>query len=221
MNQRPLPTAVLISGRGSNLKALIDARDRGALNLDLRGVISNRPRAAGLEFARAAGVPEWVLDHRDYPDRGAHEDAVAGALDGLAPELIVLAGYMRVLTPGFVERYLGRMINLHPSLLPRYPGLDTHARVLQAGDARHGSSVHFVTPDLDAGPVLAQVRMPVAADDDPEHLAERLLPLEHRLLVSAVELFCDGRVQWRDGRVLLDGQPLQRPLTLDEDGALH
>jgi phosphoribosylglycinamide formyltransferase-1 len=217
----PLPTAVLISGRGSNLKALIEARDRGALNLDLRGVISNRPQAAGLDFARAGGVPAIVLDPGGYTDRPAHEAAMTEALDRLAPELIVLAGYMRVLTAPFVEHYLGRMINLHPSLLPRYPGLDTHARVLQAGDAWHGSSVHFVTPDLDAGPVLAQVRMPVTPDDEPETLAARLLPLEHRLLVSAVELFCQRRVQWRDGRVLLDGQPLQRPLTLEDDGSLH
>ncbi|MDX1380946.1 MAG: phosphoribosylglycinamide formyltransferase [Xanthomonadales bacterium] len=221
MNPRPLPTAVLISGRGSNLKALIDARDGGALNLDLRGVISNRPGAAGLEFARAADVPELVVDHHDYPDRPAHEAAVAEALDRLAPELIVLAGYMRVLTAPFVARYLGRMINLHPSLLPRYPGLKTHERALEAGDAWHGSSVHFVTPDLDAGPVLAQVRLRMRPDDDPETLAARLLPLEHQLLVSTVELFCDGRVQWRDGRVLLDGQPLQRPLVLEDDGSMH
>ena len=221
MNPRPLPTAVLISGRGSNLKALIDARKSGALAVDLRGVISNRPQAAGLEFARAADVPELVVDHHDYPDRHAHEAAVAEALDRLAPELIVLAGYMRVLTAPFVARYLGRMINLHPSLLPRYPGLNTHARVLEAGDAWHGSSVHFVTPDLDAGPVLVQVRMRVEPVDDAETLAARLLPLEHRLLVGAVELFCDGRVQWRNGRVLLDGQPMQRPLELEDDGSMR
>lgn len=221
MNRRPLPTAVLISGRGSNLKALIDAHDRGELAADLRGVISNRPRAAGLEFARAAGVPDFVVDHHAYPDRAAHEAAVAAALDRLAPELVVLAGYMRVLTAPFVERYLGRMINLHPSLLPRYPGLQTHARVLEAGDEWHGSSVHFVTPDLDAGPVLAQVRMRVQPGDDAGGLAARLLPLEHRLLVGAVELFCTGRVQWRNGRVLLDGQPLQRPLILEDDGSMR
>lgn len=207
----------MISGRGTNLAALIRARDAGELPVALSGVISNRPEAPGLALAADAHIPTRIVDHRDFPDRASHDAAVAAALDDFAPELIVMAGYLRILTDEFVRRYLGRLINLHPSLLPRYPGLGTHQAVLDHGDREHGASVHFVTPELDAGPVIAAVRMPVRADDDAHSLARRLLPLEHRLLVRTVELFTRRRVEYRDDAVYIDGQRLSEPLQLGDD----
>ena len=174
--------AVLISGAGSNMAALIDAARAPDYPAEIAVVVSNRPEAAGLRLAAAPGVPTAAVDHRAFgTDREAHERAIDAVLDAHGVELAALAGYMRVLTPWLVQRWRGRMINVHPSLLPLYPGLDTHARALAAGDAEAGCTVHLVTPGVDEGPVLGQARVPVLADDSPLSLAERVRTAEHRL----------------------------------------
>ncbi len=184
--------AILISGGGSNMRAL--ARDMAAPDHPARvcAVISNRPGAAGLERATELGLPAACVDHRAYPDRPAFEAALQARLEAAGAELICLAGFMRVLTPGFVARWRGRMLNVHPSLLPLFPGLDTHARALAAGVAIHGATVHEVTPDLDAGPILGQAALAVAPGDTPATLAARLLPLEHRLYPAVLRRFAAG-----------------------------
>ena len=212
-----LPVTVLISGRGSNLAALLEAQNAGQLPIDVRRVISNRAQAAGLGHAERHGVPATIIKHRDYRDREAFDADLSAAIEADGPGLVILAGFMRVLTADFVERFEGRMINLHPSLLPRHRGLHTHNRVLEAGEPEHGASVHFVTPALDSGPVIAQVRTPVRPGDDPDALARRLAPLEHRLLLATTALFAARRVNLRQGLVHLDGQPLATPLLLDRD----
>ena len=207
--------AVLISGRGSNLKALIDACAEERVNGRITLVISNRPQAPGLDYARAAGIPHAVIDHREYADRAAFDQALGDRLASAAPDLIVLAGFMRVLTPGFVERFASRMVNIHPSLLPEFRGLDTHARALAAGAEQHGASVHFVTAELDGGPVLMQARVPVCAGDSADALSARVQAAEHRLYPAAVALICSGRIHAQGDRLWLDGEPLQQPLLLD------
>lgn len=209
---RRLPAAVLISGSGTNLQAFIDAVAAGELDLELVLVLSNRADAYGLERAAAAGIPTSVVAHRDYPDRPAFDDALDAELERHRAELVLLAGFMRILTPGFVRRYAGRLLNIHPSLLPRYPGLDTHARVLAAGDAWHGSTVHFVTGELDGGPRIIQGRVPVGPGDDPDTLAARVLAVEHRIYPRAAALCAAGRLTLEDGCCRLDGAPLDEPL---------
>lgn len=208
--------AVLISGRGSNLKALIDACADGRVNGRIVLVISNRPQAPGLAYAQGASIPHAVIDHRQYRDREAFEHALGERLAEQRPDLIVLAGFMRVLTAGFVERFADRMVNIHPSLLPDFRGLDTHARALAAGVEQHGASVHFVTAELDGGPVILQARVPVCRGDSPESLATRVQEAEHRLYPAAVGLICSGRIQASGDKVWCDGKPLQRPLLLDD-----
>lgn len=198
---------VLISGSGSNLQALLNhfaSRDCARIT----AVISNRADAYGLERARLAGIPTQVLSHRDYQDRDSFDQALAGQIDKYAPDLVILAGFMRILTPEFANHYLGRLLNIHPSLLPRYKGLDTHQRVLDAGDSEHGCSVHFVTPELDGGPVIVQSRLAVTADDTADSLANRVHRLEHLIYPLATQWFIDGRLQLEHNTVLLDGQPL-------------
>ena len=212
---RPLPVVVLISGGGTNLQAIIDAAEQG-LPIEIRAVISNRPDAYGLERARRAGIPTEVLDHRDYPDRESFDQALARLIDSYQPELVLLAGFMRILTPGFVHHYAGRMFNIHPSLLPRHQGLHTHERALQAGDSEHGASIHFVTEELDGGPVILQALVPVKEGDTPDTLAARVLEQEHRIYPLAVKWFAEGRLALDGNRVLFDGRPLQKPLQLDE-----
>lgn len=204
---------VLISGRGSNLQALIDAAAAGRTRSVVRAVVSNVANAAGLARAADAGIDTRVVEHRAFASRDAFDAALAQCIDSFAPDLVVLAGFMRVLTARFVQRYRGRLINIHPSLLPDFPGLDTHRRALQAGAAVHGASVHFVTPQLDGGPVIAQARVPVRRGDDPDTLAARVLEQEHRLLPAMVEYFACGRLALgpRD-EVLLDGQPIAAPI---------
>lgn len=209
-----LPIVVLISGRGSNLKALIDAVARDGLPVVIRAVVTDRADAAGLRHAQAAGIATEALDPRDYPDRAAFDAALVERIDRYAPGLVVLAGFMRILSPHFVARYVGRLINIHPSLLPAFKGLHTHRRALEAGAAEHGASVHLVTEELDGGPVVVQVAIPVRADDTPESLAARVLKEEHRLYPLAVRWFAEGRLTWDNGRVLLDGGPLDRPVRL-------
>lgn len=177
---------VLISGRGSNMQAIVHACQQGELDADVVAVISNRPDAAGLAHARSAGIATRCIDHTNYPSRDAFDAALADAIDEFGADYVVLAGFMRILGSALVERFRDRMINIHPSLLPRYPGLDTHARALAAGDTEHGASVHFVTPELDAGPIIEQVRVPVLPGDTPESLAARVLGEEHALLIRAL-----------------------------------
>ena len=220
MNHRKFSTAVLLSGTGSNLKTLIDAGAAGKLDLSISHVISNRAQAGGLDHARAAGIPYSVFDTRNT-GKGPQQDlAVADCLHQVKPELVILAGYMRILGVGLVEQFAGKMINLHPSLLPLYPGLDTYRRVLAAGDIEHGASIHFVTDELDGGPLISQVRIPVLPNDSPDTLAARLGPMEHRLLIATVELFTHGRVKMSHCNVRLDGGILQRPLLLQSDDRL-
>lgn len=208
-----LRIAVLASGRGSNLRAILDAIADGRLDAQVVGVFSDKPAAAALEMVDAGR--RWAMDARALGDRAAFDAAMGDAVAASAPDWIVCAGYMRILGPAFVARFRGRLINIHPSLLPRHRGLHTHARALQAGDAEHGASVHFVIPELDAGTVIAQVRLPVRQDDTPDTLAERLLPLEHRLLCAVLALAAHAALSEQDGTVLLDGQAVFKPLLLD------
>lgn len=195
---------VLISGRGSNLGALLDAEARGELAGTIVAVISNRADARGAALAAARGVATALVDHHAFASRDGFDAALAAELDRHAPDLIVLAGFMRVLGAAFVQRYAGRMINIHPSLLPAYAGLHTHRRALADKAAMHGCTVHFVTPDVDGGPVILQGRVPVLADDDEARLAARVLEEEHRILPRAVNLFCEGRLRIADGRVQIE-----------------
>ncbi|GBQ96631.1 phosphoribosylglycinamide formyltransferase [Asaia lannensis] len=184
------PVAILISGRGSNMKALIEACAQPDYPARIALVLSNNPDAPGLETARAAGLDTCAIDHRLYPkDREGHEKAIDDALRRAGVEVICLAGYMRVLTPWLVERWAGHMLNIHPSLLPAYPGLDTHERALAAGEAFHGCTVHLVTDGVDEGPILKQARVPVHADDTPQSLAARVLDQEHHLYPAALAEF--------------------------------
>ncbi|MBC7160583.1 MAG: phosphoribosylglycinamide formyltransferase [Immundisolibacter sp.] len=220
MTARPLRLAVLISGRGSNLKAILEAIGAGRLAAQVVLVISNRPGAAGLDIAAAAAVPTAVIDHRQYPDRPAFEQALGSALDAAQAELVVLAGFMRVLTADFVHRYRGRLINIHPSLLPAFAGLDTHARALAAGATEHGASVHFVTAAVDGGPLIAQIRVPVQAGDTPDTLAARVLPAEHRLYPRVIGWYAAGRLVLGEDTVRLDGLPLAAPVQFTATGGL-
>ena len=204
-----LRIVVLISGRGTNLQAVVDAVAEGSLPVDLRAVVSNEPDAPGLGRAREAGCETVVVPHRDYPTRERFDAALAAALDAFDPGLVVLAGFMRILTPGFVHRYAGRLINVHPSLLPEFPGLDTHARAIAAGAKTHGATVHFVTGALDGGPIIAQARVPVLAGDCPDVLAARVLAQEHVILPRVIGWFAQRRIEVGDGGVLLDGLPVR------------
>jgi len=215
----PARIAVLASGRGSNLQCLLDGIAAGQLHASIAGVFSDKPGAAALD--KVAPALRWARSPRDYPDREAFDAALGDAVAACAPDWIVCAGYMRILGAGFVQRFAGRLVNIHPSLLPLHKGLHTHARAIEAGDAEHGASVHFVVPELDAGAVIAQARVPVLAGDDASTLAARVLAVEHPLLRATVRLLVEGRVAERDGTVLLDGQSLFRPLRLDSAGTLQ
>ena len=220
MNQDKLRVAVLISGTGSNLKALIDGMNSAALNLHIVRVISNRQDAPGIQHAENAAIPVSVISHADFPNRDTHDAAIHEVLQSAAVELVVLAGYMRILGEQFTTKYEGRMINLHPSLLPLYKGLDTYNRVLQAGDNETGASMHFVVAGLDSGAVVSQVKIPVLADDDARSLSARLGPLEHKLVVATVDLFCQRKICYQQDNLVVDGQPIPRPLQLQDDGTL-
>lgn len=211
-----LPRIVaLISGRGSNLQAIIQAIKNGKIAVQMMAVISNEPAAAGLGKAQQAGINTVALNHRDYSDRSSFEAKLQQKIDTFAPDLVILAGFRRVLGANFVHHYAGRLVNIHPSLLPRYRGLNTHARVLAAGDAWHGASVHFVTPELDGGPVIIQSRVPVLADDTEDRLAARVLTQEHIIYPLAVRWFCEQRLRWHNGRILFDGQILTEPKVIN------
>lgn len=209
---RPLPLAVLISGSGTNLQAIIDAIAGRRLPAEIRVVISNRPDAYGLVRARRAGIPTEVLQPRDYPNRTEYDRALQACIDRYRPGLVVLAGFMRILSPEFVHHYDGRLMNIHPSLLPEFTGLQTHRRALAAGVAEHGASVHFVTEELDGGPVIIQARVPVLPGDDHESLARRVQRQEHRIYPLAIRWFAEGRLRKRGDTIYLDGAALTRPV---------
>jgi len=197
---------ILISGRGSNMEALIAARDAGQLPVDIAAVISNRPDAQGLATAAAAGIATRHLDHKAFAGREAFDAALAECIDGFTPDLVVLAGFMRILTEDFVRHYEGRLLNIHPSLLPVFPGLHTHQRALDEGVRIHGCTVHFVTPTLDHGPIVIQAAVPVVDGDTEATLAARILVQEHRIYPQAVRWFAEGRLQLVDGRVRLQAE---------------
>ena len=211
---RILRVAVLISGAGSNLQALLDARSREGYAIV--GVISNRPEAAGLARATAAGIPAVAVDHAAFPDRPAFEAALDTALSQFAPDMIALAGFMRVLTADFVARYEGRLLNVHPSLLPSYRGLHTHARALAAGERWHGASIHYVTAELDGGPAVLQGRLAVCPEENEATLRARVQALEHRIYPQALGWIAQGRLRWQDHGPWFDGAPLREPLLIEE-----
>lgn len=194
---------ILISGRGSNMEALIAARDAGTLPVNIAAVISNRPDAKGLETAAKAGIATRSLDHKAFAGREAFDAALAECIDEFAPDLVILAGFMRILTPDFVRHYDGRLLNIHPSLLPSFPGLHTHQRALDEGVRIHGCTVHFVTAELDHGPVVIQAAVPVLDCDDEDSLAARILRQEHRIYPQAVRWFVEGKLSLVDGKVRL------------------
>ncbi len=210
--------AVLASGRGSNLQSLLDGIAAGQLNADVVGVFSDKPTATALE--KVSPQQRWARSPKDYASRDAFDAALADAVAASQPDWVVCAGYMRILGAGFVQRFAGRLVNIHPSLLPRHKGLHTHTRAIEAGDAEHGASVHFVVPELDAGAVIAQAVVPVLAGDNAETLAARVLAVEHPLLLAATRLLVAGRITEQDGKVWLDGQSLFSPLRLDSAGKL-
>lgn len=197
---------ILISGRGSNMEALIAARDAGNLPVNIAAVISNRPAAAGLETAARAGIVTHYVDHKGFAGRDAFDAALAECIDDFKPDLVVLAGFMRILTDGFVSHYAGRLMNIHPSLLPSFPGLHTHQRALEEGVRIHGCTVHFVTPTLDHGPVIIQAAVPVLDGDDEASLAARILVQEHQIYPQAVRWFAEDRLQLEGGRVRLTAE---------------
>jgi phosphoribosylglycinamide formyltransferase-1 len=207
---------ILISGRGSNMEALIAARDAGNLPVNIAAVISNRPDAAGLATAARAGIATRHLDHKAFAGREAFDAALAECIDGFAPDLVVLAGFMRILSEGFVRHYEGRLMNIHPSLLPSFPGLHTHQRALEEGVRIHGCTVHFVTPTLDHGPVIIQAAVPVLDGDTESSLAARILVQEHKIYPQAVRWFAEDKLTLDGGRVRLaagqaDGAALLAP----------
>jgi phosphoribosylglycinamide formyltransferase-1 len=211
---------VFASGRGSNFAALLAAQNRGDLPIRIRALLSDKAKAAALAIARNADIPAIALSPRDYPDRLSFDRAMFARAAEFHSDLIALTGYMRVIDAGLIAQWRGKVINIHPSLLPKYPGLQTHQRALDAGDTRHGVSVHFVTAELDGGPVIAQTELPIQADDSAESLAARLLPLEHRLLIATVDLIARGRIMLGAEGVAFDGRPQRRPLQFNESGTL-
>jgi phosphoribosylglycinamide formyltransferase-1 len=208
-------TAILISGSGSNLQSFIDRAAAGEIDLDLAVVFSNKPDAYGLTRASTAGIATTCIEHGKYADREAFDRAVAGRLDEWRPDLLILAGFMRILSPWFVAHYEGRILNIHPALLPAYPGLDTHRRVLDAGEAWHGSTVHFVTEELDGGPRILQGRIAVDPQETADELCARVQAVEHQIYPEAANWFGQGRLEFKQGSAWLDGRPLIGPIVSD------
>jgi len=206
--------AILVSGRGSNLQAIIDAVADGTLNAEITAVFSDRTDAFALERARKAGIPAHALSPKDFPARASFDHALFTQIDVSAPDLIVCAGYMRLIAAAEVTPRYGRIVNIHPSLLPLFKGLHTHQQALDAGVAEHGASVHYVTAELDGGPVIAQVRVPVLAGDSADTLAARVLECEHPLLIATLRLIASGQASLRGTDVCLNGRPLFSPLQL-------
>lgn len=199
---------VLISGNGSNLQAIIDDIEAGRLHGTITAVISNRPNAYGLERAKHAGIQAITLDHHAFDDRDAYDNALRAQIEELDVDCIVLAGFMRILTPEFVNSFSGKLLNIHPSLLPKYKGLNTHQRAIDSGDEEHGVSVHFVTPELDGGPVIIQSRVPVFEDDVPSDLAARVQEQERRIYPLVLRWFSEGRLKMQNNKAILDDKTL-------------
>ncbi len=208
MVNAPCSIVVLISGSGSNLQALIDDSAKADANYEVCAVISNNADAYGLERARNAGIETRVIDHRGFDSRNEFDQALADEVASFSPDLVVLAGFMRILTHDFVSRFSGHILNIHPSLLPKYPGTNTHQRALDDGETEHGVSVHFVTEELDGGPIIDQEKVPVLDDDDAHSLKERVLEREHILYPRVVRWFAAGRLHMEDNHAILDGNPL-------------
>jgi phosphoribosylglycinamide formyltransferase 1 len=214
-----VPIVVLISGRGSNMQAIAAQARAGKIRVDVKAVVSDQPHATGLQAASDLGIPTRVLQPRDFPDRAAFDAALADLIDRFEPALVVLAGFMRILSPGFVQRFQGRLLNVHPSLLPRHRGLRTHERVIAAREREHGVSVHFVTEELDGGPVIVQAVIDVQPDDTADSLSARIQRQEHSIYPQAIQWFATGRLSCRDGAAWLDGKPLQQPVMIDARAA--
>ena len=212
--RRQLRLVVLISGSGSNLQAIIDGCTSGSIDAEVIAVISNRPEVRGLERARQAGIPAEVLDHKAFGSRESFDQSMIELIDRFQPDLVILAGFMRILTPDFVRHYAGRLLNIHPSLLPKFQGLHTHRRALDAGEIVHGASVHFVTDELDGGPVVLQATVPVIEGDEEQTLAARVLTQEHRIYPAVIQWFAEGRLQLDPQHgVIFDNAPLKRPIS--------
>lgn len=215
MSNKRCSTAILISGSGSNLQSFIDRSATGEIDLDLSVVFSNNADAYGLTRAKNAGIATACLAHGDFSGRESFDRAVAAKLDTYQPELLILAGFMRILSPSFVDHFKGRILNIHPALLPAYPGLDTHQRVLDAGEKWHGSTVHFVTEELDGGPCILQGRLPVDRQESAAELCARVQAIEHRIYPEAANWFGQGRLKFKDDAAWLDGKKLDKPVVSD------
>ncbi|MDG1693544.1 MAG: phosphoribosylglycinamide formyltransferase [Porticoccaceae bacterium] len=200
----PKRLVILVSGGGSNLQSLIDGCASGNINATISAVISNNPEAGGLERAAKSGIPNLAIDHRAFDNRESFDQALSELIDSFSPDLVILAGFMRILTANFVDHYLGRMMNIHPSLLPAYPGLHTHRRALEAGDRKAGATVHFVTPELDGGPSIIQAQVEIDNHDNEDSLASKVLAFEHKIYPEAVKWFCDGRLVMENNHVKVD-----------------
>ncbi len=203
-----MPLVVLISGSGSNLQSIIDGCANGQINAHIAAVISNKPGVYGLERAHLAGITAIVLDHKQFASRDSFDAELQQLIDSYQPGLVVLAGFMRILTPSFVDHYLGRMLNIHPSLLPNLQGLNTHQRALDAGYKQHGASVHFVTPELDGGPVANRATIDIKPEDNSASLAKKVLQKEHKIYPETVAWFSENRLCLRDGKAILDGKTI-------------
>jgi len=199
---------VLISGSGSNLQAFIDAINNGFLNANISAVISNRPGVFGLERAEKAHIKTTVIDHKKFEDRESFDSALGDRIEQYDPDVVILAGFMRILTPSFIRRFKGTMLNIHPSLLPKYPGLNTHKRAIQSGDNQGGATIHFVTEELDGGPPILQAAVDIEANDTPDDLATKVLGFEHKIYPLAAKWLCQGRLKMDGNQALLDGQIL-------------
>lgn len=216
MTQKPpLKIAVLISGSGSNLQAIIDHQQKHNQLYEIALVISNRPNAFGLERAQKANIKNVLIDHTLYADRASFDQALQFEIDKAHAELVVLAGFMRILTPEFTTHYLGRMLNIHPSLLPKYTGLNTHQRAIDAGDKEHGLSVHFVTPELDGGPVIAQAKVSISDNETAETLAQKVHQQEHLAYPEVIKWFAENRLTLKSNQAWLDQKSLHTPVTLN------
>ena len=200
---------VLISGGGSNLQAIIDQKEAGILNIEICAVVSNRDNVGGIERAEKHGIPVIVIEHGMFPSREAFDQRLMMVVDSQSPDIVVLAGFMRILTPEFTQHYAGKLLNIHPSLLPKYQGLHTHKRALEAGDREHGVTVHFVTAELDGGPAIIQARVPIMDGDNETILAERVLKEEHQIYPTAIGWLADNRLLMRDGKAWLDGEVIE------------